>query len=51
MRLSEEQMEVRQHCCERMVERLKFDCLQHDDVFECPERVRRLANPFRVVLF
>jgi hypothetical protein len=33
----EEEMSVRQHCCERMEEGLKLDCTEHEDVFECAD--------------
>ncbi len=33
----EKKMNAKQHCCERMEEWMKFNCSQHEDVFECPD--------------
>ncbi len=32
-------MKIKHHCCEEMRERLKFECSQHLDVFECPDNL------------
>lgn len=40
------QMSDKQHCCEQMVESLKFDCSQHADAFECPDTLVYYSDRF-----
>jgi hypothetical protein len=40
----EEKLGVMRHCCERMEERLKLDCSQPEDVFECPDSLVYYAD-------
>jgi hypothetical protein len=38
-------MKAKKHCCEQMEDRLKSDCPQHKNVFECPDTLVYYSAP------